>query len=151
MSVEIERKFLVNHNKLPGLGVGTLFRQGYLAADPEVRVRISEAESTLTIKSGEGMQRLEFDYQIPANDAVALLRMSVFPIIEKKRYKVEFCGHTWEVDEFLGLHTGLWIAEVELSRSTEHVRIPDWIEDEVTNDRRFSNVHIASRRHLPDV
>jgi len=36
------------------------------------------------------------------------------PVIEKLRYKFQFEGFTWEVDEFLGENEGLVIAEIEL-------------------------------------
>jgi len=141
MGTEIERKFLVKkggwRNK-----TATNYRQGYLSTVKErtVRVRTIEDKGYLTIKGiSIGASRLEFEYEIPVQDANALLDICEKPIIEKNRYKVEHGGFVWEVDEFLGENLGLIVAELELESEDQYFPKPDWIGEEVTGDPRYFN------------
>ncbi len=64
MTVEIERKFLLpTAPPLDQIGTGVHIRQGYLAEEDavEVRIRITSAGATLTVKTGRGMSRTEVD------------------------------------------------------------------------------------------
>ena len=73
---EIERKFLVKGDGWRGLGKTELFRQGYIARtqDRTVRVRVAGEKGRLTIKyRGEGIALSEFEYEIPLDEAQALL------------------------------------------------------------------------------
>ena len=115
---EIERKFLVTGDGWRGLGDGVLYRQGYIARtqDRTVRVRVAGEKGYLTIKyRGEGIARSEFEYDIPLEEAQALLDgLAPGEIIEKLRHTFEYEGSVWEVDEFLGANRGLIVAEIEL-------------------------------------
>lgn len=126
-----------------------MFRQGYLSIDKErtVRVRIADAEGTLTIKGiTVGATRAEYEYEIPRREAEEMLSdLCLQPIIEKTRHRVRFGGRTWEVDEFTGDNEGLVIAEVELDSEDEGVDLPDWVGDEVTGDPRFYNANLVAR------
>ena len=101
---EIERKFLVKGNGWRGRGKSELYRQGYIARtqDRTVRVRIAGAQGTLTIKyKGEGIARNEFEYEIPLDEAKALLDgLAPGEVIEKIRHTFLCDGSIWEVDEF---------------------------------------------------
>jgi len=156
MPLEIERKFLVAddgwrraaHKVVP-------MAQGYLndlamvdggAMNASVRVRIEGEEARINIKSRElGASRQEFDYLIPVVDARALLALSVGGLIDKRRHYVDFEGHLWEVDEFLGENAGLVVAEIELSRVDETFARPDWLGAEATHAQRYYNLALASR------
>src|ERR1700756_5242090 len=114
MALEIEHKFLARPQLWRPLPRGKRLQQGYLCTQPAVRVRIvsggRKAEAFLTIK-GKGLRsRAEFEYKIPVGDARALLKMCGAVTLEKIRRKIG----RWEVDEFLGRHRGLWLAEYEL-------------------------------------
>ena len=116
MAKEIERKFLVKEETWR-LAKGTQYRQGYLNSAKEriVRVRTIDDKSYLTIKGlTVGASRMEFEYEIPRQDADTLLDLCEKPLIEKNRYKVEHGGFVWEVDEFFGENQGLIVAELEL-------------------------------------
>lgn len=143
MPVEIERKFLVTSNEWRAGAHGTTIRQGYLSNGSEatVRIRVAGDMAFLTIKSRtEGLARAEFEYPIPRADAEALLEtLCVLPLIEKTRYPVEHEGHLWTVDVFEGENDGLVVAEVELSRLDEVVKLPVWVGEEVTDDPRYRN------------
>jgi adenylate cyclase len=145
MAVEIERKFLVSDPSWK-TGNGSLLRQGYLSKTPErtVRVRLADDAAWLTIKGiTTGTSRAEFEYRIPCADAAELLKLCDGPLLEKTRYRVEYRGHIWEVDEFHGDNEGLVVAEVELQQENESVELPPWIGDEVTNDVRYFNSNLA--------
>ena len=144
MATEIERKFLVIADKWPK-EAGMLYKQGYLSKHPErvVRVRFSDRGAFLTIKGKvENYSRPEFEYEIPLADAEILLKLCEKPIIEKTRYKLNHEGHLWEIDEFHGAHTGLVIAEIELSDESEVFERPEWLGEEVTGDPQYYNSNL---------
>lgn len=149
MGKEIERKFLVKAGmlKLDGFN-GTRITQGYLHSDDRVsiRVRLQGGSACLTIKSGaEGPVRSEFEYPVPVEEARALLGLCEGHVIEKTRYIVPHRKRAWEVDVFAGENEGLVIAELELEHVKEHIDLPDWVGDEVTEDRRYYNPYLAGR------
>ncbi len=143
MALEIERKFLVDAEKLSALALsnGEKIAQGYLCAEPAriVRIRIKNNRGFLTIKTANvGIVRREFEYEIPLADAEELLKICP-KILSKTRYKIAHAGHIFEVDIFEGRHAGLILAEVELAAAEEFVELPDWIGDEVSGDPRYYN------------
>lgn len=146
VGVEIERKFLLAGDGWRALGEPVLLRQGYLSSDPErvVRVRIEGAQAMLTIKGRNvGATRGEWEYPIPLADAGELLdKLCEQPLIEKLRRRIEFAGHTWEVDEFLGANAGLALAEIELASEHQQFAKPAWIGEEVTGDARYYNSNL---------
>ena len=146
MPKEIERKFLVNGDSWRQLGEGSLYRQGYIPSQgATVRVRIAGNQGYLTIKGPTvNFSRSEFEYPIPLADAQEMLdTLCDRPLIEKTRYKIEWAGLVWEVDEFAGANQGLILAEVELTDEAQQVEIPDWIGTEVTGDPRYFNSYLV--------
>jgi adenylate cyclase len=147
MGEEIERKFLVKGAPWRSAGEGVRYRQGYLCLKPErtVRVRMAGQKGFLTIKGPDhGGVRSEYEYPIPAADALSLLEgLCEKPLIEKVRYRLPLGGHVWELDVFAGENEGLATAEVELTRSDEVVEIPDWAGREVTGDPRYANANLV--------
>lgn len=147
MAKEIERKFLVAHQAWrESVNTIHVFRQGYLSYDSErtVRVRATEVTGYLTIKGiTEGLTRDEFEYEIPLADALALLQLCERPAIEKKRYIVPNGAHVWEVDVFEGVNEGLVVAEIELGSEDEAFDKPNWLGNEVSGDRKYSNSSLS--------
>ena len=143
MAKEIERKFLVStDNWKDNVSAVHVFRQGYLSYDSErtVRVRATEVNGYLTIKGiTTGLTRDEFEYEIPLEDALALLVLCERPAIEKKRYIVPHGAHAWEVDVFEGANAGLVVAEIELRSEDEVFERPTWLGEEVSGQRKYSN------------
>lgn len=146
MGIEIEKKFLLTGNAWEKLAKGTTYRQGYLSSQKErtVRVRIINDTGFLTIKGASvGATRMEYEYNIPIEDAKTLLdQLCEKPIIEKKRYKIEFGGFIWEVDEFFGENEGLVVAEIELESEHQEFEKPEWVGKEVTGDPRYYNSNL---------
>ncbi|HEY9608812.1 CYTH domain-containing protein [Allocoleopsis sp.] len=147
MATEIERKFLVKGDQWRLLATGTVYRQGYLSTkkDCSVRVRLAGNQAYLTIKGvTEGCSRAEYEYPIPAKDAQEMLdNLCQAPLIEKTRYKIDYAGLIWEVDEFVGENQGLIIAEVELTDENQSIELPDWIGKEVSDDARYFNANLV--------
>jgi len=100
----------------------------------------------LTIKGlTTGATRSEYEYEIPVVHANQMLdNLCEKPPIEKNRFKVPFQGHTWEIDQFLGLNQGLVVAEIELQREDEKFTHPDWLGEEVTDDPRYFNSNLVA-------
>ena len=148
MSVEIERKFLVEGDTWRSqVASESHIMQGYLASSPEVtvRVRVKGNQAFLTIKGeSRGVARSEYEYSIPVVDAEEMLRdLAVLPPIDKVRHRIPLGGHVWELDVFAGENAGLVMAEIELSSEAEDFDLPDWAGQEVSDDQRYFNVNLA--------
>ncbi len=148
MGVEIEKKFLVVNDSYRRLAYDSCrIAQGYLNKDPErtVRVRIKGDKGFLTVKGkNHGIQRLEFEYEIPLEDAEAMLDLCGGNIIEKERYYVRHEGFIWEVDEFKGNLEPLVVAEIELPSCDTSFPMPSFIGNDVTGDLRYYNSQLIS-------
>lgn len=148
MAKEIERKFLLVGDDWRELAKGTLYRQGYLnsAKERTVRVRTIDDKGFLTIKGiTTGATRVEYEYEIPHSDCTEMLdNLAEQPIIEKARYKIEFGGFIWEVDEFFGVNKGLVVAEIELKSEDQAFERPSWVGEEVTGDPRYYNSNLVA-------
>lgn len=141
---EIERKFLVNRVLWENLKKPepVQIRQGYISKSGKgvVRVRIKGEKAFLTIKSANiGIERAEFEYEVPVPEAEMLFKIFCERLIEKQRYELEFAGKTWEVDEFINPKQDFVLAEIELSDPDEKFSAPYWVENEVSNDPIYFN------------
>lgn len=149
MSLEIERKFLVNGDFKSCAFASHHIVQGYLSSVPErnVRVRLYDNTAFLTIKgksSNGGLSRYEWEKEIPANEAKELLLICEPGIIDKTRYLVKAEKHTYEIDEFHGNNEGLVIAEIELAYENESFFRPEWLGEEVTGDKKYYNSQLTT-------
>ena len=144
MPLEIEHKFLVRGEYKTLASSSTHIMQGYICSGKgrTVRVRVRDDKGYLTIKGPSldgGLSRYEFEKEITLDEAKRLMSLCEPGIIDKRRYRVPFKGHVFEVDEFYGDNEGLTMAEVELSSVDESFEKPDFIGRDVTGDRRFYN------------
>lgn len=148
MGIEIERKFLLKNDVWRDLAEGVYYRQGYLnsAMERTVRVRTINEKGFLTIKGvADGATRLEFEYEIPKDECNIMLDdLAEKPVIEKNRYKVDYKGLVWEIDEFFGENRGLIVAELELESEDQKFEIPEWVGKEVTGDPRYFNSNLIN-------
>ncbi len=147
MGKEIEKKFLIINDDWRRLGTGEPYCQGYLNTEKgrTVRVRTINDQGILTIKGPNvGGTRLEYEYNIPFDEAREILyELCQKPLIEKNRYKINFEGFIWEVDEFKGENDGLLFAEIELQHEGQEFTKPAWIGEEVTDDSRYYNANLV--------
>ena len=161
MAIEIERKFLIEDiNQIASVIVNDSIEeinicQGYLSTNPEVRVRTSgyctgplseqKCISTLTVKSPSsagGLQRFEYEYEIPFGDANLIMFLCENRIIKKTRYKL---NNSWEIDVYQGELSGLIIAEFEMKSAEEVINLPYWLGKEVTTNPDYKNSSLASK------
>lgn len=147
MAEEIERKFLLKEGVALGEALSSArLAQGYVdATKASVRVRIKGDECFLTLKTArKGQHRLEFEYPIPKEDGLEMLKeLCNEPLIDKTRSLVEYEGHTWEVDTFHGENEGLVVAEIETEVVGQDIPLPPWVGKEVTDERRYSNASLS--------
>lgn len=155
MSYEIEHKYLVKNSDYKVLAVEKHhIIQGYLsdAVECTIRVRIFDDRAYVTIKGKNyGAKRLEYEYEIPINEAREMLNLLCKkPILEKYRYIVISQGNRWEVDEFCGKLAGLTLAEIEIPSENYMYEKPDFIGKDVTSDARYYNSQLAISGKIPD-
>jgi adenylate cyclase len=148
MGIEIERKFLVDHDKWGKVikPAGTHYRQGYILNDNHrtIRVRTTDKTGYITFKGASvGISRKEFEYEIPLEDGIELLDGFAQSEVKKIRYCIDFDGKTWEVDEFFGDNEGLITAEIELQHEEEEFKKPDWIAMEVSDQDKYFNSQLS--------
>jgi CYTH domain-containing protein len=101
----------------------------------------------LTIKGpSKGISRPEFELPMRQEDALEMMNsLCGKRIVEKLRHMVPCpsCDLTWEIDEFTGRHQGLVLAEIELERPKQYVRLPKWIGREVSKNPKYSSRSLA--------
>ncbi|WP_341482731.1 CYTH domain-containing protein [Aurantimonas marianensis] len=155
MGREIERKFRVTGEDWRGQVIETYrLEQFYLFVreNVSVRVRIRDGTSArLTIKTGGGMDRGEFEYEIPLSDAEALRESRVGIVVEKTRHIVPLGAFRVEIDVFAGALAGLVMAEIELRDASDRPDLPAFLGREVTGDARFTNARLAIDGRPDDV
>lgn len=170
---EIERKYLVRGDAYRELATASSrVVQGYLSRTPRctVRVRLRDNRGYLTIKgpsTADGLTRLEWEREIPPDEARQLLALCESGIIDKTRYLVPHGPLVIEVDVFHGPHEGLVLAEIELPpdlatpehapldhttpEHTTHVHaildLPSWLGPEVTGDPHYYNAYLSTHPH----
>ena len=52
-----------------------------------------------------------------------------------------------EIDEFLGTNKGLIVAEIELTDKNQEFLKPDYLGDEVTNDKKYYNSNLSKNSY----
>lgn len=156
MPLEVERKFVaVEPPTADVLGEGMVMRQGYLAEDGgvSVRVRITAAASVLTVKAGSGLSRTEVETTIDIRAAEELWLHTARRRIAKTRYRVALPGVdvVAEVDLFEDDLAGLCIVEVEFESvdAAEAFVPPAWFGREVTGLTGWSNAELARNGRPP--
>ena len=155
MAIEIERKVLLaNDGWRAGIERSEPIAQGYLVgaqalrdgtARASVRARLAGTQAWLNIKAARlGIERAEFEYPIPVDDARDLLAMLCDGVLEKTRHHVRVDGVLFEVDEFAGDNQGLIVAEVELPAVDASFPRPPWLGREVSTLTRYYNVNLIA-------
>ena len=145
---ERERKFLVVESPTPP-DAGTKLRQGYLAIDKTVSVRVRDADEegcTLTIKAGRGAVRTELEWPITGEQFAAAWEQTRGRRIHKTRYRLPIDGHIGELDVFHDELIGLVLVEVEFDSDDAMAAFepPSWFGREVTDDVSYTNASLST-------
>ena len=156
MGVEIERKFLIKKQPKGVITKRELMTQVYLSHSPVVRIRVvsdlfgTTSKGFITVKGkNDGITRSEYEYEIPAEDAMDLVEGK--PAIIKQRTTYRYDRKNFEVDSFLGNLSGLMVCEVELNSENEEFEKPDWLGEEVSDDARYYNSNLIKMTYFEGV
>ena len=149
--IEIERKFLVDAPPDGvDLGEGEPLRQGYLAeeGDVAVRIRVAPSGARLTVKAGTGVSRTEVELPVTPEQADALWRHTTGRRIVKVRHRIPLdasAGLVAELDEYGDALAGLLTVEVEFASEEAAATFvpPAWFGREVTADGAWTNAALA--------
>ena len=147
MNLEIERRFLIKNNKWRKYIINqVLIVQGYLSSNNDgwiVRLRSENKQFKLTLKKHIIQSTsLEFDYEINSNEGNQILS-NIKDKIEKERFYLKIDEKNWIVDIFKDRNEPLEIAEIELKSEQEKIIIPDFISEEITGIKMFSNYQLS--------
>lgn len=149
--MEIERKYLIERDKLPICYSKYPYReieQAYLCTEPVVRVRRSDDEYYMTYKSKGLMVREEYNLPLTRESYEHLFAKADGAVIKKKRYLIPYEDRTIELDIFEGNHEGLILAEVEFE--TEDMAnvftAPDWFGEDVTFSSKYHNSTLSQNK-----
>lgn len=149
MAHEIERRYLVRHDRFVTPNNGEAYSQSYISGEigPTVRIRIIGTRAYLTLKSErKGIARLEYEYSIPVNEALEMQSyLSSTSIVTKTRYRVLYHNYYWDIDVYNGRNQGLCVAEIEIPSETTTYDIPDWVSIDISNRPEFWNGNLARR------
>lgn len=152
--IEIERKFLITSEEFKNEAKKSIrIVQGFLNTDPErtVRIRIKGEQGFITVKgkgNTTGVSRFEWEKEISVLEAEQLLSLCEKGSIEKVRYEIPLGNHTFEVDEFFGENTGLFVAEIELNDENESFLKPNWLGKEITGESKYYNSQLSKKPYL---
>jgi adenylate cyclase len=158
MATETEYKFLV-HELPPGAEDGLDFEpisQGYICGGPPMcRVRRKGPRGYLTLKGpatqvapGGPLTRAEFEYEIPAGDADAILALCPTRV-QKRRARL---ATGLELDIFEGALAGLVLAEMECELGAPPPEEPaGWRWEDVSARPEYANRALAELGLPPGV
>lgn len=171
MGFEIERKWLIKELPEEALSFPHKeFVQGYLCAEPTVRVRKEGDEYVLTYKGAGLLKREEYNLPLTKEAFEHLIAKCDGRLIHKTRYFIPYeealclsvstdkkCSSQQEdtakqelfieLDIYHGDYEGLMTAEVEFSseESAGGFMAPDWFSDDVTLRPEYKNSALAMR------
>lgn len=147
--MEIERKYLIEKNKIPFDYTQYPCRhieQGYLCTEPVVRIRQDNDEYVLTYKSKGLMVREEYNLPLTESSYAHLKEKVDGRLIVKDRYVIPLENDLFiELDIFSGDLNGLSLAEVEFPdiASAENFIPPEWFSEDVSNVPTYHNSNLS--------
>jgi|TARA_R110000851_G_scaffold87200_3_gene190061 CYTH domain-containing protein len=165
MSIEIERKFLVDAEKFnPDYAAIHIahIEQGYVMQDNATNTVLRIRAQTTTDKSvplnqafitvkramdSGAFSKHEFEYEIPYEDGLEMLKFCP-QVLMKTRTSLPYHENPelkWEVDLFWHEEIPFVIAEIELPDEDYQVVLPDWIISEVTSYPMYYNTNLIKR------
>ena len=165
--MEIERKFTIKTvpENLEQY-VKKELEQAYLSTGAQgvvIRVRRSNEAYILTYKSKKGIIQTEHATAKSCEEVELPLTKEAYEhlkekadgqVITKTRYIIPLeNGLKIELDVFHGYLEGLVFAEVEFSSEDEAAafKVPDWFDEDVTFDRRYSNAVMTRYSSLDEL
>jgi len=148
MALEIERRFLVkNDDWKEFITKKTFIEQGYLSYkldDWIIRIRFNGANFKIALKKHiKNFTNFEFEYLIPNIDGEAIMS-NLKNTIKKDRFFLEVEKKQWIIDSFKEKNFPLQVAEIELSKEEEEIKLPKFVSKEITGIHNLSNFSLTS-------
>ena len=149
MAIEIERRFLIKNDNWKEFITNRIFiEQGYLSKNLDdwiIRIRFSGEDFKIALKKHiAGFTNFEFEYSIPQKDGEKIMS-NLSNTIKKERFFVEFEKKSWIIDCFKENNYPLEIAEIELSKEEEDLKLPSFISKEITGLLHYSNFSLTRK------
>ena len=149
MAIEIERRFLIKNDNWKEFITNRIFiEQGYLSKNLDdwiIRIRFTGEDFKIALKKHiAGFTNFEFEYSIPQKDGETIMS-NLSNTIKKERFFVEFEKKSWIIDCFKENNYPLEIAEIELSKEEEDLKLPSFISEEITGLLHYSNFSLTRK------
>ena len=149
MAIEIERRFLIKNDNWKEFITNKIFiEQGYLSKNLDdwiIRIRFTGEDFKIALKKHiAGFTNFEFEYSIPQKDG-EMIMSNLSNTIKKERFFVEFEKKSWIIDCFKENNYPLEIAEIELSKEEEDLKLPSFISKEITGLLHYSNFSLTRK------
>lgn len=153
--MEIEKKFLIQNlpNNLENYPKKQI-SQGYISdINPTIRVRKSNNDYFLTIKSVDGLSESEkqimnneIEFKITKEKFDSLSKKIDNNLVEKTRYYIKLGTLTAELDLYHNFLSPLVTVEVEFDSLEKALNFqpPDWFGEDITYDKRYKNYHLSA-------
>ena len=148
MALEIERRFLIKNDNWKKFITEKIFiEQGYLSKSLDnwiIRIRFTGKDFKIAFKKHiKSFTNFEFEYSIPQKDGETIMS-NISNTIKKERFFLEVEKKSWIIDCFKEKNFPLKIAEIELSKEKEKLKIPPFVTKEITGILKFSNFNLAN-------
>ena len=148
MVLEIERRFLIKNDSWKKFIIKKIhIEQGYLSKSLDdwiIRIRFSGKNSQIALKKHiKGFTNFEFEYSIPPRDA-EIIMSNLSSTIKKERFFLEIEKKSWIIDCFKEKNYPLEIAEIELTKEEEDLKLPSFIAKEITGLTNYSNFSLTN-------
>ena len=149
MAIEIERRFLIKNDNWKEYITNKIFiEQGYLSKNLDdwiIRIRFTGEDFKIALKKHiAGFTNFEFEYSVPQKDGETIMS-NLSNTIKKERFFVEFEKKSWIIDCFKENNYPLEIAEIELSKEEEYLKLPSFISEEITGLLHYSNFSLTRK------
>ena len=149
MAIEIERRFLIKNDNWKEFITNRIFiEQGYLSKNLDdwiIRIRFTGEDFKIALKKHiASFTNFEFEYSIPQKDGETIMS-NLSNTIKKERFFVEFEKKSWIIDCFKENNYPLEIAEIELSKEEEDLKLPSFISEEITGLLNYSNFSLTRK------
>jgi CYTH domain-containing protein len=161
--LEIEKKFLIDYNKIPRDILEKAKKilekaekkkivQYYIKFDPETRVRSIDNEKFFKTEKrgipGKTLSRVEIEEEISREQYSEILKKNCSDFcVQKDRYNIGFMGVTIELDVYSEELKGLVVAEIEFDSEQDANKFtpPSWFGEDVTSNKEFKNASLAQK------
>lgn len=147
--MEIERKFVLKvfsgDVRRRAINISQI-EQYYFAG---YRIRKIGRKFLIGIKKGKGLERYEWESEIPRWAFDSLKKHALCPPIIKRRHRIPHRGYILEIDVYLGTLRPLITMECEFKtkKDAKNFSVPKWLGEffEVTGNNSFTNRSLAKK------